>query len=364
MPVIMDGNNVGDRTPAIHNIAKRLQQSAQPAIVVDAIDLAGAAEAVHLARAAGALLDHGAPDTIALFQEQEWLGTTPGEAALRADAVLLVGPLDHGYANAETLRRLLSAGPAKRSVATMNSAGVAQEILSLMTGGPSIQAPDGLGLLEAIGAVRATVEGRPTTLAGSDKEQIANFAAWMANAKYGVAIFARGAITELEGHALTGLIDDLSETTRWTALAFDSGPGQGELQRMTLGLTGLPQPIAFSRTQGGHVVHDPYRFAIRNMLSRQECDFVLWVSASERPLPEWLLTAPNLAAISAAQSPLAGVTTQVDIGVAGVEYDAVLEASELGAFVGFKPEGISNGRPSAAHTLREIREALSNRAEA
>jgi formylmethanofuran dehydrogenase subunit B len=361
MPVIMDGQNVGERAPAIQDIAKKLQQSKQPTVVIDAIDLAGAAEAVHLARAAGAVLDHGAPDTIALFQEQEWLGTTPGEAALRADAVLLVGPLEASFANAETLRRLLSSRDRSRTIAALNTNDIAQDVLDLTDTAPEFGGPNGLGLVEMLGAIRSTVADRPTTLKGDSKDQIATLAKWMSDAKYGVAVFARGAINDLEGHALTGLIDDLSETTRWTALALDSGPGQGELQRMALGLTGLPQPVAFS---GAHAVHDPLRFGARNALARNECDFVLWVSASERPVPAWLQDAPVLTAVSAAQGPLSGVATQVDVGVAGVEYDAVLEASELGAFVGFTPQDNTNGRPSAAQTLRAIRDALSNQAEA
>lgn len=353
MPVMINGKEAGNRKPAIHSIATQLRSSTQPAIVVDAIDLAGAAEAVHLAKAAGAVLDHAAADTIAIFQEQEWLGTTPGEAGLRADAVLIVGPVSEAMASAEAVRRLIAGGTAQRTIKIIADAGNSASAAQQLANGLSNLAPSGLSLIETLGAIRAKCGGRPVTLNANAMGAIEALAEWMKNAKYGVAVFARGALSDLEGHALTGLLDDLSETTRWTAMVVDGGPGQNELQRMTLGLTGLPQPLAF--TSSG-VIHDVHRFGIRNLLARQECDFVLWISASERQAPDWLSTAPGFAAITAAPAPIAGASMQLDIGIAGVDYEAVLEASELAAMVSFTPS--QSGRPSAAAALREIRAAL------
>lgn len=88
----IDGKETADPT-AVATIAKMLGASRNPLILVDAIDLAGAVTAVELARAAEATLDHAEPSNVRLMQDQGWLATTPGEAVLRGDTILFVGPL-------------------------------------------------------------------------------------------------------------------------------------------------------------------------------------------------------------------------------------------------------------------------------
>lgn len=334
----IDGKEA-DFNAATAAIAKALGASRQPLLIIDAIDLAGAAAAVTLARAAGSVLDHAEATNVRLMQDQGWIGTTQGEAVLRSDAVLLTGPLAPGLAHDEAFRKLTDR-PGR----------------ALYYIGPGATAPNlpGLNLidtgnasaLEVIGILRALVAGRPVK---ADQTMV-GYAEKLKSAKYGIAAFSTGALDDLTGFALAGLIEDLSATTRWTALPLGTPSGQSELIRMCLGLTRLPPPLSFARSIAQH---DPWLYGAADILKRGESDFVLWVAASERPIPDWVSRAPRLAAVSSHRQPLRGVALQVETGVPGVDHAAILEPAELGAFAALRPATEST-RPTAAAVLQAI----------
>jgi formylmethanofuran dehydrogenase subunit B len=334
----IDGKEA-DFGAAVAAIAKALSASRQPLIVIEAIDLAGAAAAVELARAAGSVLDHAEPTNVRLMQDQGWIGTTQGEAVLRADAVLLTGPLAPGLAHDEAFRKLTDR-PGR----------------ALYYIGPAAAAPNLPGLtvidtgnaaaLESIGVLRALVAGRPVKAEAA----MAAHAEKLKAAKYGIAAFSTGALDDLTGMALAGLVEELSATTRWTALPLGTPAGQSELIRMCLGLTRLPPPLSFARAVAQH---DPWLYGATNILKRGESDLVVWIAASERPMPEWTMRAPRVVAISSHRQPLRGVGLQVETGVPGVDHAAILEPAELGAFAALTPATQST-RPTAAAVLRAI----------
>ena len=150
--------------------------------------------------------------------------------------------------------------------------------------------------------------------------------------------------------ALAGLVEDLSVTTRWTALPLGTPAGQSELIRMSLALTRLPPPLSFAKAIAQH---DPWLYGAANIMKRGESDLVVWVSASERPLPDWIGKAPRIAVISSHRQPLRGATVQIETGIAGVDHAAIIEPSELGAFAAIHPAKQSS-RPSAASVLRAM----------
>lgn len=334
----IDGKEA-DFNAATAAIAKFLGASRQPLIVIDAIDLAGAAAAIDLARASAAVLDHAEPTNVRLMQDQGWLGTTQGEAVLRADAVLLMGSLSPNLTNDEAFRKLTER-PGR----------------ALYYIGPKSTAPNVAGLnvidtgnapaFETVGTLRALVAGRPVAAS----EALAGYAEKLKSAKYGVAAFSSGALDELTGFALAGLIEDLSVTTRWTALPLGIASGQGELIRMSLALTRLPPPVSFVKSVAQH---DPWLFGAANIVKRGEADLVVWASASERPVPDWVSKAPRVVVISSHRQPLRGVGAQIETGVAGVDHAAIIEPAELGTFAAITPAKQSS-RPTAASVLRAI----------
>ena len=330
---------------AVSAIAKSLGSSRQPLIIIDAIDLAGAAAAVDLARAASGVLDHAEPTNVRLMQDQGWLATTHGEAVLRADAVLLTGPLAPGLANDEAFRKLAERpGRALYYVGPKATAPAVQNLTVIDSG----NAP----AIEVIGLLRALVAGRKvnadaTLVAHAEKLEAAN---------YGVAAFSSGALDELTGMALAGLIEDLSVTTRWTALPLGTSAGQSELIRMSLALTRLPPPVSFAKT---NAQHDPWLYGAANILKRGESDVVVWIAASERPLPDWV-KAPRVIVVSSHRQPLRGASVQIETGVAGVDHAAIIEPSELGAFAAIAPAKAST-RVTAASVLHAITSELTSK---
>ncbi len=334
----IDGKEA-DLSAAAGSIARSLGASRQPVIVVDAIDLAGAAAAVELARGAAAVLDHAEPTNVRLMQDQGWIGTTQGEAVLRADAVLLTGPLSPGLANDEAFRKLTERpGRALYYIGPQATAPSLQQLTVIDTG----NAP----AFETIGVLRALVAGRKVTANAS----LVGYAEKLKAAKYGIAAFSSGTLDELTGMALAGLVEDLSATTRWTALPLGTSSGQSELIRMSLALTRLPPPLSFAKAIAQH---DPWLYGAANIVKRGESDLVVWVAASERPLPDWVTKAPRVAVISSHRQPLRGVSVQIETGVAGVDHAAIIEPAELGAFAAITPAKQSS-RPSAAAVLRDI----------
>lgn len=340
----IDGKETADPT-AVATIAKMLGASRNPLILVDAIDLAGAVAAVELARAAEATLDHAEPSNVRLMQDQGWLATTPGEAVLRGDTILFVGPLSPALADDETHRKLSSPRNGRKHYYL----------------GPSATAPTIPGItvidsgnapaFETIGVLRALVAGRKIP---APSEALVQVAETLKASKYGIATFSSGALDDLTGMALAGLVEELSSTTRWTALPLGTAAGQAELIRMSLALTRLPPPLNFAHSIAAH---DPWLYGAANLLQRGEADAVLWVASSERPLPDAVAKAPRVAVISAHRQPLRGVGVQIESGVAGVDHPAIIEPPELGAFAALNPAKSSSRAPIAS-ILRAITNEL------
>lgn len=349
----VDGQHITDRAAVVAAIADRLRGAANPLIVVDAIDLAGAAEAVELARSLNATIDHSAPDNVALLQEQGWLGTTPGEAVLRSDAVLLVGPLPEHIATDEALRRLCDSDT-QRTFRYIGSHAPPNAIANLVGKGLAGTDVGNISLTALIGALRAHIAGHALAVDDSTRAAVTSLGDWMRGAQYGVAVFAAGTLDDLEGYALQGLLDDLSLKTRWNALQLAVPAGQGELLRMASSLTGLPVPASF---QNGSAHHDRWRYGSHDALARGEFDAVLWLSASDAALPGPLTSANTVCVISAHDSPLPDVKAQARIGIAGVDYAAILEPAEIGAFAAIAPPSLSQ-HDSAACIIGAIRQHI------
>lgn len=333
-----DGQDADLKTAA-EAIAKLLGASRQPLFIVDAIDLAGAVAAVELARKSKAVLDTAEPTNVRLMQEHGWLATVQGEASLRSDMVLIAGPLSSALTNDEAFRKLAGSG---RPVVYVGPKGDAPSLDNL-TVADSGNAP----VFEVLGALRGLVAGRPIRNAGAELSAVAEK---LKTAKYGVATFATGQLDEITGVALSGLIEELSAETRWTLLPLGAPPGQGEMLRMCMSLSRVPPPLSYARSTPRH---DAWLYSARTMLSQGEADAAVWISASERPIPDWVTQASKLVVISAHRQPLRGVACQAEIGVAGVDYAAILEPPELGAFTALTPASGSS-RASAAEVLRTI----------
>jgi hypothetical protein len=323
-----------ERAAAVAAIAGAVGQAARPLVVVGAIDLAGAAAAFELALASGAVLAHAEPMDLTPFQESRYLGTTPGEAHLRADTVLLVGDGADDAARGAGLEALTRPGEGRK-------------VLHLRSGNAGPER-----LVAIIGALRALVAGRPLSPDDALAGWLRPIADELKQARYGVAL-VDASCPALAVESLFGLADELSASRRFTSLVLGRPAGQAELQRVCIAMAGLPPPLDLSRRR---IVSDPARFAPGALLERGVVDCVLWVSTGTGGPPAWL-AGPAWHAICASATSLPGAATQVAVAVPGIDAPGLVFAPRLGAMTAVSAAQAGD-RPALADVLRAVRSAL------
>jgi len=332
---------------ALTEAAGRLRAARCPLIVVDAVDLAAAAQCVALARAAGARLDHAQPSSLAPMQEQGSHLTSHGEATLRADHVLLVGPFAKAGRDDEGLARLLRPGEG-RAFTHIGPAGSLPPTNGLEIASFDVPERD---LHAAIGCLSALAANQLVSPSAPASNWAADVVSAMRSAAYGVATFAVGQIDTHSQHALMRLVDTLAAQTRWAMLPLAVPDGQGELTRMCQALTGLPPPLVFSPKRPRH---DPVLGGARGVAGRGEADVGVWICASRKPPPDWLLaTCRELISITAEPGTSDTDVLHIEVGIPGVDHPAIVEPSELGTFVAMSPVRES-ARAAAASVLCAI----------
>ncbi len=333
----------------IEKAAALLGQSRAPVVVVNRVDLAGAAAAVTLARQAGVILDHAAPTGIGPTQEQGTLGTVPGEAYLRADVVIVAGPITDTLAHDAAFRRLATPS-SKRTVIrlgnTETTGGLFASAESFSLGGQDLR--------EQLGVLNALCQGRPVNLDDGSAAEAGRFVEERLNqAKYGVFVFAPDAIDAHAQFAMMSLANALSGETRWSVLPLGRPAGQAELIRMCQALTGLPPPLSLASVRP---VHDQLLYRAPDVIKRGEADAIVWISACEQVLPDWINGVP-LAAITARPDAILAASAQISIGKPGIDH-AALSEDALTGFVTAHAQTSPVSKASAAQVIEAICEEL------
>lgn len=341
--------------PEYAAVADALVNSSSTLVLVDAIDLAGAAAAVELAITLRATLALSHPDDIACRQEQGLFTVSSDEAAKRCDRLVLLGTFSADARADEGLGRLLTAPGLER-------------IVHLDTGA----SPDGFsghetraviervalkdaGLIDTLGALKVTLAGGNLSTAHPAAVIAREIAGAFENARYGVIAYEAGALSRYAMFAAMALADSLSKAHRWALVPVAGAPGQSELTRMSLSLTGLPPPVSFARSRP---VHDHDTLHPRTLVADGDVETVVWVSASRRPRPDWL-TGVTLVAVDANEA--AEAAHHIPIGVAGVDYGAILEPGEVSGFVSIAPDAGASTKRSAAEALIDLAAAVDAR---
>jgi formylmethanofuran dehydrogenase subunit B len=237
---------------AVQRCADLLAASAQPVFAHLGVDVAGAREAVRIAERTGGVLDHVASESLLRdldpLRETGGLTTTPLEADVRADLVLLIGDVKSDPNLAWLARPARPNGePVERRLVSL--AGDEESLRSLASLRWGLKRP-GEGFAATEEALRA--------------------------AKFGVAIWRAEDLPTLAVEAVHGLVRDLNETTRFSTLALaapDNGLG---VQAVCGWMTGFPLRTGFGR---GWPEHDPWRYDARRLIAAGETDCVVWVSS-------------------------------------------------------------------------------------
>ena len=340
-----------------------LARSRQPLIAGLGADIDGARAAIALAERVGGVIEHR--HSAALLRDLDCLRetgimlTTPGEARVRADVVLLVGD---GLTEAwPSLTERLLAPPArpegmdvKRRIIWLAPAIGAR--IGGFEGDIEIwRAERGATLAVNLAALRARVKNRPIANPRIARSALPlsvldSIATTIKAARFGVAVWTAESLGALEIEMLHGLVRDLNDTTRFSTLplpAPDNGAGVLAACGWT---TGFPMRTGFG---AGVPIHDPWRFDAERLVASGETDCVLWISALGAAPPTWQRVV-NLIALCERTAQFAEEpNVRITVGRPGVDHDAIMHSSDVGTLVAATASARS-GAPSVAEALERI----------
>lgn len=306
---------------AAREAARLLAQSRMPVIAGLGTDVEGARAAIALARHVGGAIDH--MHAAALLRDLDvmrsggMMTTTPNEARLRGDFLLLAGPgLIEAWA--ELPARLLQSGKPKRIVwlcGGTDADGI----------GASVERIDG-ELPVLLACLRARCAGR---LVRATPKQIEALAADLAKATFGVAVWSAAALDELSVAMLCGLVADLNAATRFSGLPLAAGDNAAAVLQVCGWSAGLPPRTGFARGSGEH---DSWRFEAKRLVDSGEADCAVWISALSATPPAWTRAVPTIMlAHDAALCAKAAVA--IAVGRPGIDHDAVAYFPATGTLV-------------------------------
>jgi formylmethanofuran dehydrogenase subunit B len=260
------------------------------------------------------------------------LVTTPNEAALRADTLLLVGP-DLAMAWPEIGRDLLGREPDRRWVAGP------RRVFWLCPGASTLGAEaepierlgaDPAHLKVSLGALRARIAGRPCGRTALSPQALEDLAAALAAARFGVAVWSDAALDALAIEMLGGIINDLNATTRFCGLPLAPSDNAAGVLQVCGWLSGLPMRTSFAR---GMAEHDPWRFDARRLIDSGESDCVLWISSYRPAKPDWKGDVPMIALSPPDADFRRPPRVLIPVGQPGVDHDGIERVPARGALV-------------------------------
>jgi formylmethanofuran dehydrogenase subunit B len=347
---------------AIGAASRLLARSRQALLAGLGTDIEGTRAAVALAEKIGGVVDH--VHSTAMLRDLDCLRetgvmtTTPGEAHVRADTVLLVGEglveawpalCDRllmpaaGQSRVNVPRRIvwLASAPEARLV------GFAGELDMLAVGRGAERA-------SALAALRARIKGRRIASSPVSPASLDRIAETLTGARFGVAVWSAASLDALDIETLNGLVRDLNETTRFTALPL-APPDNGTGVLAACGwMTGFPMRTGFG---SGAPVHDPWRFETSRLISSGETDCVLWISALSAQPHAWKHSPPAIALCDAETRFGGEPSVRIAVGRPGVDHDAILHNVDTGTLVAVAASAPS-GAPSVAMILQQIARRL------
>jgi formylmethanofuran dehydrogenase subunit B len=383
MSAFIDGQQA-TRQEAAREAACLLASARQPVIAGLGTDTAGARAAVALAARIGAAIDHMHAEALLrdldVMREAGMMVTTPSEARLRADVLLLVG---RSLADTPAMRaRLLGApslspslrgaegdeaiqGPKERPGllrSARNDDVSLKRIVWLCPprkAGVAIEPTHSVGrdareLPALLALLRARVKGHPVAIAGRKSETLDAVADELKSARFGVAVWSAGEIDPLAIEMLCTLVDDLNEKARFTGLPLAPTDNARGVLEACGWLTGYPMRTGFGR---GYPEHDPWRFDARRLLASRESDCTLWISAYGDKAPDFASDVPVIALTAPGARFHTRPRVHVEVGTPAIDHDAVQFAPESGTLMPFTAAQPSE-TPAVAAVIADILAAL------
>jgi formylmethanofuran dehydrogenase subunit B len=310
---------------AIAEAAKLVAASNQPLIAGLGTDVAGVRAAISLAQRIGGVIDHMHAESLLrnldVVRSSGVMLTTPTEADVHADTLLVAGPVPHNG-----LFQQLFSGSSKRT-----AGGKARRIFWLCPGSGAATVAAGRNSVKVVGraprdlpallaALRARILGRPVAKTAIPVRTLEQLSRDLKASRFGLAIWAVAHVDALAIEMLCGLVDDLNATTRFSTLPLlPADNALGVLQACGW-MTGLPMRTGFGR---GQAHHDPWLFDSRRLIGNGETDCVIWISAYRAEQPPWREALPTIALTASGASFRVPPRVHIAVGVPAIDHAAV-----------------------------------------
>jgi formylmethanofuran dehydrogenase subunit B len=242
-----------------------------------------------LADRIGAVVDHmnsrAMMRNLLTLQDSGWIATTFAEVRNRADFVLIVGNIEQRFPR--FFERLL---PQESMFVAGN-----REVVYLGEGhaNPPASLPRGAvwrsiacrneSLGEIFATLRSLLGNRELQAAQVDGTWISEW--WslverMKQAKYGIVVWAAAEFdfphAELLVQAMTSLVTELNETTRFAVLPLAGNDADLTASQVITWQSGYPVRVNFA---GGTPDYDPYHLSVESMAANDEADALLWIAS-------------------------------------------------------------------------------------
>jgi formylmethanofuran dehydrogenase subunit B len=344
---------------AIAEAAKLIAASRQPLIAGLGTDVAGVRAAISLAQRVGGVIDHMHAESLLrnldVVRSAGVMLTTPTEADVRADTLLVAGPVPQ----AGLFQHLVSRSSGRAA------GGKARRIFWLCPGRDAATAAAGRNGIKGVGraprdlpallaALRARIAGRPVAKTAPSIRTLEQLARDLKASRFGVAIWAAAHIDALAIEMLCGLVDDLNATTRFSTLPLPPEDNAVGALHACGWMTGLPMRTNFGR---GHAHHDPWLFDSRRLVGGGETDCVIWISAYQAAAPSSPGVPPTVALTADGASFRVPPRVHITVGVPAIDHAAVHYLPSTGTLAAAAASQAST-RISVADAISRIAAAL------
>jgi formylmethanofuran dehydrogenase subunit B len=356
---------------AIAEAGKLIAASRRVLIAGLGTDVAGARAAIALAQRTGAIVDHmnseGVLRNLDVMRSSGVMMTTPTECRVRADTLLLAGPI-RGAARDQFLQHVIgndraTDGRPRRIVWLCPG----RELLTLADGRELLTLADTIAatpigrehddLPGLLAALRAHVAGRPCGKARVSAKLLGQVSATLKQARFGTAIWSGAELDPLVIEMLCGLVGDLNATTRFSGLPLAPEANAIGVLHVCGWMTGFPMRTGFGR---GSAQHDPWLFDGRRLVAGGEVDCIVWISAYGNEAPPWRKALPTIALTAPDTAFRAPTHVHITVGCPGIDHAGVQHLAATGTLAAFAAARPSE-RISVADAMTRIAAATPER---
>lgn len=317
---------------AIAEAARLVAASNQTLIAGLGTDVAGARAAISLAQRVGAAIDHMHSESLLrdldVVRSSGVMVTTPTEADVHADTLLLVGALPYD----ELLQQIVLGSDGRTGRAG------ARRIFWLCPGSNAARAFGGKNNVQIVGraprdlpallaALRARVADRPIAKAAVSARLLDQVSRELKASRFGVAIWSVASIDALAIEMLCGLVNDLNATTRFSTLPLLPADNAFGTLQVCGWMTGVPMRTGFGR---GCSHHDPWLFDSRRLAEAGETDCAIWISAYRAEAPPWREAPPTIALTADGAGFRVPPRVHIAVGIPAVDHAAVHHVPSTG----------------------------------